>query len=168
MKFTLFFSLFIAGFIPSVAATISGVVKDDKGNLLSYASILVKNTRIGTTTNEDGRYVLQLDPGTYVLVCQYVGYTRQETEIIVKEGKQVVNFTLTLQQTSLKEVIVKPGGEDPAYEIIRNAIKKGLIILTNWKNFSARCIIKDSLNCATIRRSCSDKRWILKMPIPAN
>ncbi|MEJ7740162.1 MAG: DUF5686 and carboxypeptidase regulatory-like domain-containing protein [Chitinophagaceae bacterium] len=135
MKFTLFFSLFIAGFIPSVAATISGVVKDDKGNLLSYASILVKNTRIGTTTNEDGRYVLQLDPGTYVLVCQYVGYTRQETEIIVKEGKQVVNFTLTLQQTSLKEVIVKPGGEDPAYEIIRNAIKKRPYYLNQLEEF---------------------------------
>lgn len=34
-----------------------------------------------------------------------------------------LNFQLTLQQLSLKEVVVRPGGEDPAYEIIRNAIK---------------------------------------------
>src|SRR6478672_1023180 len=47
-----------------------------------------------------------------------------EITITVTGDPQKVDFVLSLQQVSLKEVIVKPGAEDPAYEIIRNAIKK--------------------------------------------
>lgn len=145
MKFITLICLFVAWCIPSGATTISGLVSDDKGNLLPYASILIKGTGIGTTANEEGRYVLQLDPGRYVLVCQYVGYARQENEITVASGNQVVNFTLYLQQTSMKEVIVKPGGEDPAYEIIRNAIKKRNYYLNQLEEFQCEVYIKGQI-----------------------
>jgi len=106
------------------AGRITGTVRDDKGNILPYSSILVKGTTRGVTANAEGHYVLDVSPGNYTLVCQYVGYTRQEKKITVSAGEQVVDFMLSPQQLSMAEVVVRPGGEDPAYDIIRHAIKK--------------------------------------------
>lgn len=115
---TVFFS--IHGF----AGRITGIINDEKGSPLQFASVLVKGSTKGTTANKDGRYFLELDPGTYTIIAQYVGYNREEKKITLNEEVQELNFTLSLLQLSLKEVIVRPGAEDPAYEIIRNAIKK--------------------------------------------
>src|SRR6202050_1197781 len=106
------------------AIRVTGTVTDDKGNALSYASILVKGTTRGVTAGNDGKYSLDLAPGEYTLVCQYVGYTREGKRITGSESPLIANFQLSLQQLSMAEVIVRPGGEDPAYAIIRHAIKK--------------------------------------------
>src|SRR5580692_8148956 len=106
------------------ATRVTGTVTDDKGGVLSYASILVKGTTRGVTAGNDGKFALELAPGTYTLVCQYVGYGRKEKRVTVGETTLVVDFQLSLQQLSMTEVIVRPGGEDPAYAIIRHAIKK--------------------------------------------
>src|SRR5262245_20282132 len=114
-------SIFIAHI--SLAGRISGTVTDDKGNILSFSSILIKGTTRGTTANNEGKYFLNLEPGAYTIVCQHVGYSRQEKTITIADENITLNFQLPIQEFTLKEVIVKKG-EDPAYEIIRNAIKK--------------------------------------------
>jgi hypothetical protein len=115
------FFLFCHG---AFAVRISGTISDDKGSILPYASVFIKGSSIGTTSNNLGRYFLELAPGDYTIVCQYVGYTRQEKKITLGAAPVTLDFRLSIQQTSLKEVVVKPGSEDPAYEIIRHAIKK--------------------------------------------
>jgi len=127
------------------AARITGKITDEKGQVLAYASILVKGTAHGTTANKDGNYFLQLDPGTYTIVAQYVGYNRQEKTVTLTADDAHVDFQLSLQQLSLKEVVVRPGGEDPAYEIIRNAIKKRPVYLNKPKNFQCEVYIKGQL-----------------------
>src|SRR5690606_6513242 len=54
---------------------------------------------------------------------QYVGYTRTEKEINVRQATLQLDFVLEQQPLTLAEVVVKRG-EDPAYEIIREAIRK--------------------------------------------
>ena len=66
-----------------LAIKVTGKVTDDKGNALAYASILIKGTTRGVTAGNEGRYALDLAPGTYTLVCQYVGYTRREKTITI-------------------------------------------------------------------------------------
>ncbi|HZG23190.1 MAG TPA: DUF5686 and carboxypeptidase regulatory-like domain-containing protein, partial [Chitinophagaceae bacterium] len=117
----------------------------ENGDLLPYASILVKGTGLGTTANNDGKYNFTLEPGKYVLVCQYVGYSRQETTVTITDADAVVNFRLTRQQTTMKEVVIRPGGEDPAYEIIRNAIKKRTFYLNQLDRFQCQVYIKGQL-----------------------
>jgi hypothetical protein len=124
MHRTLILSLLILLSVRVLAIKVTGTVTDDKGNALAYASILVKGTTRGVTAGNEGRYALDLAPGTYTLVCQYVGYTRREKTITVGAESLVVDFQLSLQQLSMAEVVVRPGGEDPAYAIIRHAIKK--------------------------------------------
>ncbi len=121
---------------------VTGKVTDDKGNALAYASILVKGTTRGVTAGNDGRYALDLVPGTYTLVCQYVGYTRQEKTITVGAEAQIADFRLSPQQLSMAEVVVRPGGEDPAYAIIRHAIKKRKVYETPLDSFTCEAYVK--------------------------
>jgi hypothetical protein len=122
-KFLLAAAMLLSCF-PVFAGRITGTVTDEKGNRLAYASILVKGTSKGTTANNDGRYFIDLDPGNYTIIAQYVGYNRIEKNVTVAGETVVLDFQLSLLQLSMKEAVVRPGGEDPAYEIMRNAIRK--------------------------------------------
>ncbi|MBL7745440.1 MAG: carboxypeptidase-like regulatory domain-containing protein [Chitinophagaceae bacterium] len=134
----LLFSLFL------YAGKISGTVTDDKGVPLPYASISIKGTTKGTNANSSGNYSITLSPGQYTLICQYVNYKKEEKVITVTSEEQLVNFTLTVQQLTLSEVIVKKG-EDPAYEIIRQAIKKRSYYNGQVDSFSVDVYIKGLL-----------------------
>lgn len=140
-KFLLAF-LFCQFSFVSFAGKISGLITDDKGNPLPYASVSVKGTTKGTTSNSTGRYSINLSPGKYTLVCQYVGYGKSEKVITVTAEDEVVNFSLSIQELTLGEVVVKRGGEDPAYEIIRQAIKKRNYYNNQVDSFSVNVYIK--------------------------
>ena len=102
---------------------IKGIVSDKDGKLLPFASVFIKENNKGTNANSEGKYSLKLEPGKYTLVCQYVGYKKEEKEITIAGNDIELNFILALQEMTLGEVIIK-NGEDPAYQIIRNTIKK--------------------------------------------
>lgn len=131
------------------AARITGTVTDNHGSPLPFASITIKGTTKGVTANNEGHYSIELSPGEYTLVCQYVGYTRQEKKVTVDANPQVIDFHLTQLQLSMTDVIVRPGGEDPAYAIIRKAIKKRKEYEQPLDSFSCEAYIK------TLMRSIS-------------
>ena len=146
MHRTLILSLLIL--LPGIhvlAIKVTGKVTDDKGNALAYASILIKGTTRGVTAGNEGRYALDLAPGTYTLVCQYVGYTRREKTITVGTEALTVDFQLSPQQLSMAEVVVRPGGEDPAYAIIRHAIKKRKDYETPLDSFTCEAYVKTQI-----------------------
>ena len=124
---------------------ISGVVNDGSGKPLAYASVYVKNGKAGTTTGVDGNYRLNLEAGQYILVAQYVGYSKKEAAITVTGESLKRDFVLALLQVSLSEVVVRPGGKDPAYEIIRNAIKSRKGHLAELEHFSSEVYTKEQL-----------------------
>jgi hypothetical protein len=126
----------------AMAGKITGMVTDDKGRILPYASVMVKGTTKGTTTNNQGRYFLELAPGDYHIICQYVGYARQEKAVSLREETAQLDFRLSIQLTVMKEVVVRPGGEDPAYEIIRHAIKKRKEYENPLDSFTCEAYIK--------------------------
>ncbi len=128
--------------VNSLAGKLSGLITDDKGVILPYASVLVKGTTKGTTANNQGIYFMDLEDGIYTIVCQYVGYARQEKPITVKAGQVELDFRLSLQQTVMKEIVVRPGAEDPAYAIIRHAIKKRKDYENPLDSFTCEAYIK--------------------------
>lgn len=115
--------VFILLSIRSSAQKIFGVVYNDKGDLLPYSSITIKGTTIGASANNRAKYAVNVKPGTYTIICQHIGYTAQEKKITVGSNDEEVLFVLAEQKLQLKEVVVKQG-EDPAYAIMRQAIKK--------------------------------------------
>ncbi len=124
------------------AGRVTGTVKNQKGETLPYASVFVKGTTTGTTTNSQGNYFLDLLPGDYTIICQYVGYAKIEKTVTVTNAAVTLNFDLAVQQTTMKEVVVRANAEDPAYEIIRNAIRKKKDYVAPLDSFTCEAYIK--------------------------
>ncbi len=122
MKFIVFTILSLSCFQAS-AQKIYGTVFTETGDLLPFSSIVVKGSSKGASANDKARFSFSLPNGTYTIVCQHIGYNSAEKKITVS-GDTEVSFILKEQQLVMTEVVVKSGGEDPAYEIIRQAIKK--------------------------------------------
>ena len=124
---------------------VSGTVRGNDGHPLPYASILVKGSAIGTTANNKGGYLLTVSNGEHILVCRQVGYQTVEQKVTAKGGEITMDFTLIEQKYDLKEVVVGGNGEDPAYQIIRNTIKKRETYLNEIRKFQCEVYIKGQL-----------------------
>jgi hypothetical protein len=127
----------------SSAQKIYGTVYNSTGDLLTYASVTIKNTSIGASANNKAKFSFTLAPGSYTVVCQHIGFTRQEKKVVIDKTEEEVIFILSEQKMDLKEVIVKSGEEDPAYEIIRQAIKKRKIYNAQVNAFECDFYAKD-------------------------
>jgi hypothetical protein len=106
----------------SFSQTVSGIVRDDKGEPLPNASVLIKDKKGGTTCNVEGKYFLNLSPGNYTLIAQHVGYKRDVRNIKVEDKDIQLDFVLSLVDFTMEEVIVR-SGENPANEIIKKTIR---------------------------------------------
>ena len=106
------------------AGIIHGKTLDEKNKPLSFSTITIKELNKKVVSNGDGEYSIELNPGTYTFVCQHVGYSTVTKEIHVHEKDQFHNFYLKPNELTLAEIVVKSGVEDPAYSIIRNAIRE--------------------------------------------
>ena len=104
-------------------AELEGRITNEKGEPLSYASVYVKGTTTGTTTNEQGDYSLTLKPGTYTIVFQYMGYQQKTRSLSLQPG-EVKTLNVTLLSRAYETDPVTVSGRDPAYRIIENAIAK--------------------------------------------
>jgi len=100
----LFFALFLnAQNIYSQDKTITGTVKDEAGELLPGASVLIKGTTNGTETDFDGNFSLSVGNDVTTLVVSYIGYTGQEVAIA---GQSSINVLLAADASELDEVVL--------------------------------------------------------------
>ncbi|TWJ04340.1 carboxypeptidase-like protein [Mucilaginibacter frigoritolerans] len=143
MKFTLPFILllFISIGAFSQQVILSGKITDDQNKAIPFASVYIKNTTKGTSANSDGEYTLQIKPGTYEVQYKAVGYGQQSRKLNIN-ANQSVNVTLKAESYQLNDVVVKGGGEDPAYAIIRKAIKKRKAHLNEVDAYTCEVYIK--------------------------
>ncbi len=87
---------------------INGVIKDAANEVpLAFATVSIKGTTSGTTTDLNGEFHLQVDAGTYTLVASYMGYTSDEQPVTVPEGESVTkDFALTAETIMGEEIVV--------------------------------------------------------------
>lgn len=83
--------------------TIKGRVTDGAGEPLPGVSILVKGTKVGTTTDFDGNYTLQFTQKNAELVFSYLGMI---TQIVKYKGQTVLNIVLKNDLEQIDEVVV--------------------------------------------------------------
>lgn len=144
MKTATITSLLLLYVLAAQSQKIKGTISSADGKPLGYASVYVKGTNKGTHANNEGKYSIKLENGQHVLVCQHVGYQKEEITVTINNDDKEINFILDQQEITLAEAVVKTG-EDPAYAIIRNAIKKELITGITRHSSSAGFIPKG--NC---------------------
>lgn len=90
-------------------ANLYGHVVDQKtGEHLAYATVVVKGTTYGTSTDASGHYFLNnLPEGEYVVEAQQLGYTPQQRKITLLKGRtQEVNFAIAENGISMDDVVV--------------------------------------------------------------
>ena len=125
MKFGLLNLLLLTSFglFGQVKYTISGYVKDaQNGESLIGATILIKGTSIGTTSNVYGFYSLTLEAGNHNIEYRYIGYGSTVKEVVFDQN-QSLNVELSVDTAELQEVIIT-GEEDTHIEGIEMSTEK--------------------------------------------
>ncbi|MEL6560656.1 MAG: TonB-dependent receptor [Bacteroidota bacterium] len=82
--------------------TVSGTVTDENGESLPGVSIIIKGTSIGTVTDFEGKYKLEVSDDSAILIYSFVGYS--SSEFVVTGG--VMDITLYEDVTELEELVV--------------------------------------------------------------
>jgi len=93
----------MAAVAQSPAIKVSGQVVDEQGEPLLGATIRVKNSSVGTTTDLDGNFQLEV-PGNAVLLISYVGY--KEREVAVRSRSVLGAVQLQSDDFMLDQVVV--------------------------------------------------------------
>ena len=106
MKKILIFLFLVASQITiGQTLTLSGKVVDENKNPLPGATILVKETKKGTSADFDGKFVVNLSKGIYTIQVSFIGFKTISKEITVFQNDEI-EFILATDATVLDEVLV--------------------------------------------------------------
>lgn len=82
---------------------VGGQVTDENGMAFPGVNILLKGTSVGTVSDAQGNYSINVDNENSVLVFSFVGYNNQE---IVVGNRTVIDVQLEVDESNLEEVVV--------------------------------------------------------------
>ncbi|MBS0031262.1 SusC/RagA family TonB-linked outer membrane protein [Chitinophaga sp. 22321] len=120
----LFMNLLAAATLGQVK--ISGRVTDEQNAPLPGITVIVKNTKVGTKTDPDGRYTISasLQPGNYTLGFSGIGYTPKENILVVGDaaGTYTQNMQLVTSVSKLDEIVVTGTSEGTTRRQLGNYI----------------------------------------------
>ncbi len=105
--------------------TISGEVRDKKGETLPGAGVYLSGYKTATVTNSDGKFALtNLKPGNYNVLVEMMGFLPFTKNVILSD--KAVNLTLVLEENTiqLREVVIQA---DPNREKYINLFKEFFI-----------------------------------------
>lgn len=106
----------------SAFAQIKGTITDEKGNPLPFVSVFEENTYVGTTSNEQGKYQLNVkEPGKNKILFQYLGFKTQKLTVSSDSKTITLDVKMFEESFTLNEVVIDPKN-NPADAIIKSAI----------------------------------------------
>ena len=118
-------------------AQVNGKITSTLDETLPGVNIFIEDTYIGTTTNNDGLYTLDITKkGNYTIVFQYLGFKTVKKNIDIDRFPFTLDMQLQEEEISLGEVLLN-STENPANAIIRAAIAKRKENLQRQNTFTA-------------------------------
>ncbi|MFT5215662.1 MAG: hypothetical protein ACI83H_000778 [Glaciecola sp.] len=124
---------------------LTGYIKNDKGEPLSNISVSIKGKDIGTTTDNNGFYSLELNTGTYTIETSSLNAKRaRKTVVLYNDG--VLNFNLEESFETLDEVLIEAEVDRNVRETITGLTK---IDVEEIKNIPLVLGERDILKVAT-------------------
>lgn len=124
------------------AATLSGKITDESGQPVPFVAVYIDGTTQGTTSNIDGEYTLELQPGKYTIDYKLISFALHQETVVINGENIVRNVQLKAAGIEMGGITVKANSEDPAYAIIRHAIKMRKYYLEQVKSYSCDVYIK--------------------------
>lgn len=145
-----------------LATQVKGTVKDINGNPLPYASIYVKNSSLGVSTDLKGRYTFELDAGSHTLVFSYLGYQALEREINLEAGEVLtLDIQLEEQVTELGVVEVYSDSRGLANKIMAKVRANRKAYLHQLETYKCETYTKVSLDRKLIKPSKNDTLLVI-------
>jgi len=110
-------SIIAAMILTSLFGVVSGQTSTIKGRVFNsinneavpFANIIIEGTSLGATSDLEGNYILtNLDPGTYSVICSFIGFKRQISfEVPVNSVRTTtLDFALVEESTTLDQVVI--------------------------------------------------------------
>lgn len=144
--------IIVLSFCQAKGQTFTGTVTQKNGNApLPFATVSIKNTMVGTTTDLNGNFQLNMNlpaNSKAILTISHIGYIPYSIPISQIEGHLAVALEEDLQQ--LDEVIFY-AGENPANEVVRRAV--------------AQKKVNNPNNLSSYEYNSYNKFWITAVPI---
>jgi TonB-linked SusC/RagA family outer membrane protein len=95
--------------------TITGLLTESSGDPIIGATVMVKGTNRGTTTNENGRYTIRIADGE-TIAYRYIGYNTEERTI--KKGVRIINIQMVASSVNLSDVVVVGYGQQKKESVV--------------------------------------------------
>lgn len=93
----------VSAFHHETSRIVRGIVTDQSGKPVPFASVLIKGTSTGVQTDVNGQYSIRVSNENAVLVFSAISFENVEEKV---SGRSVVNVTMVAKSNSLQEVIV--------------------------------------------------------------
>ena len=117
-------NFFILLFLPlALVGQIKGTVTDTNNQPLAFVNIYFANSINGTTTNENGSFILECNSiGEYTIIFKYIGYETKKVSITVDKLPYQLNVALAEESLELNEISLT-AKENPANRVIKKTIE---------------------------------------------
>ena len=126
--------------------TVKGKVVDNYNNEIPFVNVYIDGTTNGTTSNAEGEFILVVKEAKDIsLVFQTLGYIKHKEKIDLNTRTSDLKIKLKSEDFQLKEVVIKGNAKDPAYAIMREAIKRRKENLEKVQSFSADIYMKSNV-----------------------
>jgi hypothetical protein len=88
------------------------VIDGQKNKPVPFASVFLNNTSVGTKTNEQGMFELNIPDGKYELIVSSVGYETYNQTIVAKEINETISINLKVKAPELESIIIEAFEKD--------------------------------------------------------
>ena len=156
-----FIFILFTSFIYSQSGKVTGLIMDGEyDEPMAFANVIVKGSTIGTTTDFDGKYSLDLEPGEYTLTFSFVGYQTIEVSEVLIKSDEVEQVDVTLSTNTLDEIIITTTVRKNTESAVLDIQKKSAVMLDG---LSSQGIKKAGASkysqCSKICSRCFSPRW---------
>lgn len=122
----------------SIFTQVKGKITDTKKTPLSFVSIYLEKTLTGTTSNDNGEYLLKIPKkGKHTIVFQILGYQTLKKEVTITSFPFELNVELEEENIQLEEVLISTK-DNPANRIIRNVIANKESNTNKYSKYTAK------------------------------
>ncbi len=128
-------------FLYSQNHVIKGTVKDEKGNALEFASVVIKGSQNGTMSDSAGKFSLTTPTITPTLVISSIGY---ETKEVLAKGN-FVEIQISSLNTSLDAFVVV-GSRNPKKSKLETPVPVDVVNLIKMRGYFAAIFSKRYIN----------------------
>ena len=124
-------------------AMITGKILSTEKEIVDFATVYLKGTTYGGTTNEKGIYHLKAPAGTYTLVVSAIGYETVEKQVTLIEDERIKqHITIRPKTEELEEVLVVSNGISRLKRSAFNAVALDTKGLENSNRSLSEALVK--------------------------